>query len=182
MKFFYKKLGTYNNDESVLKNKLVDLKMLLEDKEKILQNLMNHLKNTNKNMNVAHKDAVQLTDNLDDSDDDFKRFKDIFQQLPDSTDDLIAKKETLLSLANLLKTPELNEMNEYERLKSALNEGNEELENARVESEELHNILQNRSHEWLTPVKEFIKCINEKFSAYFMKINCVGEVSLFTGN
>lgn len=178
--FLAKKVETTRKDVLILENKLQDLNTKEIGQLSILNRIKYELQEIASKLATALKNAKHLTNGLDETSKEFSKFKNIFKNLPNSIDELLSKKETLLSLANLLNTAEINELDEYEKLLKNIEETKLQINEQNFEKNQIHEEMIRCSEEWLKPLNNFIEEINEKFCNYFRKIGCVGEVSLFT--
>uniref|UniRef100_A0A8C8VFZ7 Structural maintenance of chromosomes protein 5 n=1 Tax=Pelusios castaneus TaxID=367368 RepID=A0A8C8VFZ7_9SAUR len=71
---------------------------------------------------------------------------------------------------------------EYNRRAQEIQQVTEELEEKKKELEYYRQNISQVKERWLTPLKQLVEQINEKFSNFFSSMQCAGEVDLHTEN
>uniref|UniRef100_A0A8C3S8H4 Structural maintenance of chromosomes protein 5 n=1 Tax=Chelydra serpentina TaxID=8475 RepID=A0A8C3S8H4_CHESE len=105
-----------------------------------------------------------------------------FQDLPNTLDEIDALLNEEKSRASCFTGLNASVVEEYNRRAQEIQQVTEELEEKKNELERYRQNISQVKERWLTPLKQLVEQINEKFSNFFSSMQCAGEVDLHTEN
>uniref|UniRef100_A0A452IPY8 Structural maintenance of chromosomes protein 5 n=1 Tax=Gopherus agassizii TaxID=38772 RepID=A0A452IPY8_9SAUR len=111
-----------------------------------------------------------------------KDFQTAFQDLPSTLDEIDALLNEEKSRASCFTGLNASVVEEYNRRAQEIQQVTEELEEKKNELESYRQNISQVKERWLTPLKQLVEQINEKFSNFFSSMQCAGEVDLHTEN
>ncbi|XP_074850880.1 structural maintenance of chromosomes protein 5 isoform X4 [Carettochelys insculpta] len=111
-----------------------------------------------------------------------KDFQTAFQDLPSTLDEIDALLNEEKSRASCFTGLNASVVEEYNRRAQEIQQVTEELEEKKNELDSYRQNISQVKERWLTPLKQLVEQINEKFSSFFSSMQCAGEVDLHTEN
>ncbi|XP_034629986.1 structural maintenance of chromosomes protein 5 isoform X1 [Trachemys scripta elegans] len=111
-----------------------------------------------------------------------KDFQTAFQDLPSTLDEIDALLNEEKSRASCFTGLNASVVEEYNRRAQEIQQVTGELEEKKNELESYRQNISQVKERWLTPLKQLVEQINEKFSNFFSSMQCAGEVDLHTEN
>lgn len=112
----------------------------------------------------------------------FQQFKDEYERLPSDIQELNAFKEQIQSRIACLNIADDGELREYEERQQHIKNLTEQHETVSTEFNMLSSKMNRLQDEWLIPLGNLIRQINERFANIFDSMGCSGEISISTGD
>ncbi|XP_046855168.1 structural maintenance of chromosomes protein 5-like [Xenia sp. Carnegie-2017] len=121
--------------------------------------------------------AKKATDTAEGSElsDDYKKMFSVYPDTVQEIEEMIHSEKAKAD-CNYQTNPQVIE--EYERRKKEIEELTQIIANNSHEIQNKDTQLETLKESWLKPLKELLAKINEKYSGFFRKLQCAGEVSL----
>ncbi|XP_010224723.1 PREDICTED: structural maintenance of chromosomes protein 5 [Tinamus guttatus] len=111
-----------------------------------------------------------------------KEFQTAFQTLPSSLEEIDAFLNEEKSRASCFTGLNASVVEEYSKRTQEIQQLMEELEEKKNVLENYRQNISQVKEKWLSPLKNLVEQINEKFSNFFSSMQCAGEVDLHVEN
>ncbi|KAM8792563.1 structural maintenance of chromosomes protein 5, partial [Eudromia elegans] len=111
-----------------------------------------------------------------------KEFQTAFQALPNSLEEIDAFLNEEKSRASCFTGLNASVVEEYSKRTQEIQQLMEELEEKKNVLENYKQNISQVKEKWLSPLKNLVEQINEKFSSFFSSMQCAGEVDLHVEN
>ncbi|KAF5269830.1 hypothetical protein FQR65_LT05876 [Abscondita terminalis] len=171
-----------NRQIAVLQNKTKDLELNCQRTEETLNRIKTTYTNKmNEGKNLLSK-AKQLCNGFTPDDEGFHEFRESYNSLPDNLVELDSEKQHTLSKMDCLSTADVGELDEYNKRVQLIEKYEEDIRQADTNLSNIDKNMGAAQKEWLEPLEEIVKKINEKFSNAFERMRCAGEVTISKGN
>ncbi|KAL3286561.1 hypothetical protein HHI36_001064 [Cryptolaemus montrouzieri] len=165
-----------------IENQFNETRRLYQEAEEILNQVKERYANALGQAKAALQKAKNLSKGFTPADEGFDEYREMYDRLSNDQKALQLEKDQLLSKIDCLRIADDGELEEYEKRLDSIEKLKEDVDRANNELNKLKAQMEKLEEEWLVPLSTLVTEINLRFSNAFMKMDCAGEVAIWTGD
>lgn len=158
-----------------------DDKKLLDESTEILKSIKSRINEEKANEQKSLLEAKNLSDGFHRDDEGFHKFRESYDNLGNDFAELTTEKDRLKVKINALSTANDGELEQYERQLVEMTRLEHLLVSSNNQFKNFAERITDQRIKLTEDLNGVIQRIDGKFGAFFRRLNCLGEVSLYTG-